>query len=64
MVARSYAAVGAKVVPTKVDKSAIEEDAEKLATHVCINYFIQGSCLFFLFGLSLKWKSSNSIDTA
>ncbi|EPB73507.1 hypothetical protein ANCCEY_07372 [Ancylostoma ceylanicum] len=42
VITRSYAAVSAKVVPTKVDKSAIEEDAEKLATHVCINYFIQG----------------------
>ncbi|RCN50319.1 hypothetical protein ANCCAN_03541 [Ancylostoma caninum] len=41
-ITRTYAAVSAKVVPTKVDKSAIEEDAEKLATHVCINYFIQG----------------------
>ncbi|KIH47069.1 hypothetical protein ANCDUO_22875 [Ancylostoma duodenale] len=40
-ITRSYAAVSAKVVPTKVDKSAIEEDVEKLATHVCINYFIQ-----------------------
>ncbi|VDM61628.1 unnamed protein product [Angiostrongylus costaricensis] len=36
-----YAAVGSKVVQTKADKSAIEEDAEKLANYVCINYFIQ-----------------------
>ncbi|CAI5438233.1 unnamed protein product [Caenorhabditis angaria] len=26
----------------KVDKSFVEEDAEKLATHVCINAYIQG----------------------
>ncbi|KAK6728063.1 hypothetical protein RB195_005614 [Necator americanus] len=42
VIKRSFASVSTKVVPTKVDKSAIEEDAEKLATHVCINYFIQG----------------------
>ncbi|KHJ79018.1 hypothetical protein OESDEN_21346, partial [Oesophagostomum dentatum] len=41
IITRPYA-VGSKVVPTKVDKSAIEEDAEKLAKYVCINYFIQG----------------------
>ncbi|KAK6037286.1 hypothetical protein COOONC_25209 [Cooperia oncophora] len=39
---RHYAAVGAKVVPGKVDKSFVEEDAEKLSKFVCINYFIQG----------------------
>lgn len=39
---RPFASVGAKVVPAKVDKSAIEEDAEKLANFACINYFIQG----------------------
>ncbi|KAK6027953.1 hypothetical protein OSTOST_06010 [Ostertagia ostertagi] len=38
---RCYAAVGAKVVPAKIDKSVIEEDAEKLSKFVCINYFIQ-----------------------
>ncbi|KJH46614.1 hypothetical protein DICVIV_07317 [Dictyocaulus viviparus] len=36
------ATVGSKVVPVKLDKSVIEEDAEKLANYVCINYFIQG----------------------
>ncbi|PIO76989.1 hypothetical protein TELCIR_00937 [Teladorsagia circumcincta] len=39
---RCYAAVGAKVVPAKIDKSVVEEDAEKLSKFVCINYFIQG----------------------
>ncbi|WKX90344.1 hypothetical protein Q1695_009296 [Nippostrongylus brasiliensis] len=39
---RNYAAVGAKIVPAKVDKSVIEEDAEKLANYACINYFVQG----------------------
>ncbi|KAJ1352831.1 hypothetical protein KIN20_009259 [Parelaphostrongylus tenuis] len=37
-----HAAVGSKVVPMKANKGAIEEDAEKLAHYVCINYFIQG----------------------
>ncbi|VDO13337.1 unnamed protein product [Haemonchus placei] len=42
------AAVGAKVVPGKIDKSVIEEDAEKLCKYVCINYFIQGLALLIL----------------
>ncbi|VDL72182.1 unnamed protein product, partial [Nippostrongylus brasiliensis] len=42
---RNYAAVGAKIVPAKVDKSVIEEDAEKLANYACINYFVQGKVL-------------------
>uniref|UniRef100_A0A0K0CZV6 Large ribosomal subunit protein mL54 n=1 Tax=Angiostrongylus cantonensis TaxID=6313 RepID=A0A0K0CZV6_ANGCA len=41
-----YATVGSKVVQTKADKSAIEEDAEKLANYVCINYFIQDNSQF------------------
>ena len=40
---RSYAApVGGKVVAAKLDKSFVETDAEKLASHVCINFYIQG----------------------
>uniref|UniRef100_A0A1I8AFP8 Large ribosomal subunit protein mL54 n=1 Tax=Steinernema glaseri TaxID=37863 RepID=A0A1I8AFP8_9BILA len=39
--ARSYA-VGGKIVAEKEDKSYVESDAEKLAKHVCVNYFIQG----------------------
>ncbi|KAK0425756.1 hypothetical protein QR680_009364 [Steinernema hermaphroditum] len=37
---RSYA-VGGKIVAEKEDKSFID-DAKKISTHVCVNYFIQG----------------------
>uniref|UniRef100_A0A914QU87 Large ribosomal subunit protein mL54 n=1 Tax=Panagrolaimus davidi TaxID=227884 RepID=A0A914QU87_9BILA len=38
---RAYA-VGAKVVPTKENKTYIEEDVEKLCKFVCVNYFVEG----------------------
>uniref|UniRef100_A0A1I7XMJ5 Claspin n=1 Tax=Heterorhabditis bacteriophora TaxID=37862 RepID=A0A1I7XMJ5_HETBA len=44
MFLRHYA-VGAKIIGGKTDKSFVAEDAEKLATHVCINYFVQGGCV-------------------
>ncbi|CAD6186436.1 unnamed protein product [Caenorhabditis auriculariae] len=42
---RTFAAPAAKANAAgavKVDKSFVEEDAEKLATHVCINAYVQG----------------------
>lgn len=41
---RSYAPpkAAAAAGAVKVDKAFVEEDAEKLATHVCINAYIQG----------------------
>uniref|UniRef100_A0A8R1I2X7 Large ribosomal subunit protein mL54 n=1 Tax=Caenorhabditis japonica TaxID=281687 RepID=A0A8R1I2X7_CAEJA len=40
---RSYAPPKtAPAAAVKLDKSFVEEDAEKLATHVCINAYIQG----------------------
>ncbi|GMT00610.1 hypothetical protein PENTCL1PPCAC_22784, partial [Pristionchus entomophagus] len=39
---RRLAAPAAKVVATKEDKSFIETDASKIATHVCINFYTQG----------------------
>ncbi|GMR53261.1 hypothetical protein PMAYCL1PPCAC_23456, partial [Pristionchus mayeri] len=39
---RSLAAPAAKVVATKEDKSFVETDAAKIASHVCINFYIQG----------------------
>ncbi|CAI4223133.1 unnamed protein product [Auanema sp. JU1783] len=36
------APVGGKVVGGKIDKSFVSDEAEKLATHACINFYVQG----------------------
>ncbi|VDK22862.1 unnamed protein product [Anisakis simplex] len=37
-----FASASSKVIAEKDDKSFIESDVEKLCSHVCINYFVQG----------------------
>ncbi|VDN50832.1 unnamed protein product [Dracunculus medinensis] len=40
---RKFAAsVGSKILPEKRDKKFIDFDTEKLCSHVCINYFVEG----------------------
>uniref|UniRef100_A0A0R3RKB0 Large ribosomal subunit protein mL54 n=1 Tax=Elaeophora elaphi TaxID=1147741 RepID=A0A0R3RKB0_9BILA len=42
MMSRNYAAVGSKIIAEKEDKSFIDLNAEKLCTHVCVNYLLEG----------------------
>ncbi|CAG9537230.1 unnamed protein product [Cercopithifilaria johnstoni] len=39
---RNYATVGSKIIAEKEDKSFIDLNTEKLCTHVCVNYLIEG----------------------
>uniref|UniRef100_A0A915PZI6 Large ribosomal subunit protein mL54 n=1 Tax=Setaria digitata TaxID=48799 RepID=A0A915PZI6_9BILA len=42
MLLRNYASVGSKIFPEKEDKGFIDLNTEKLCTHVCVNYLIEG----------------------
>lgn len=42
MMSRNYASVGSKIIPEKEDRSFIDLNTEKLCSHVCVNYLIEG----------------------